>query len=264
MKKKKFKLSLNTFYSLGAAVVIAGVGCKLLHLPGSFGFIATGLAAEVVVFMVIAFSPVDTEPDWSRVYPELDDDFDRPQVSPVKNKLVGDNTSQQLDKLFQDAKIGPDLVQSLGNGLRSFGEKVASISAVHDAAASTTEFSQKVKAASQQVSTLSDAFARSTTSLVEVANSGADSKAYHTQVSALAKNLSSLNAVYEIELRDSNEHLKSMSKFYANINDTMKNFNDSVSDTKSFKDEIAKLSKNLSSLNAVYGNMLSAMNSGKA
>ena len=81
MKKKKFKLGLNTFYSLGAAVVIAGVGCKLLHLPGSFGFIAAGLAAEVVVFMVIAFSPVDTEPDWSRVYPELEDDFDGPRLN---------------------------------------------------------------------------------------------------------------------------------------------------------------------------------------
>ncbi len=264
MKQKKFKLGLNTFYSLGAAVVIAGVGCKLLHLPGSFGFIAAGLGAEVIVFMVIAFSKESFEPDWTRVYPELSPDFDGPLASPAKSNFIGDGTAQQLDKLFQDAKIGPDLVQSLGNGLRSFGEKVSAISNVHDAALSTDEFSKKVKSASMQVGTLSEAFAKSTASLVEISNTSGESKAYHEQVTALAKNLSALNAVYEIELRDSNEHLKSMSKFYGNINETMHNFNESVNDTKAFKEEIGKLSKNLSSLNAIYGNMLTAMNSTRA
>ena len=205
MKQKKFKLGLNTFYSLGAAVVIAGVGCKLLHLPGSFGFIAAGLGAEVIVFMVIAFSKESFEPDWTRVYPELSPDFDGPLASPAKSNFIGDGTAQQLDKLFQDAKIGPDLVQSLGNGLRSFGEKVSAISNVHDAALSTDEFSKKVKSASMQVGTLSEAFAKSTASLVEISNTSGESKAYHEQVTALAKNLSALNAVYEIELRDSND-----------------------------------------------------------
>ena len=115
-----------------------------------------------------------------------------------------------------------------------------------------------------QVGTLSEAFAKSTASLVEISNTSGESKAYHEQVTALAKNLSALNAVYEIELRDSNEHLKSMSKFYGNINETMHNFNESVNDTKAFKEEIGKLSKNLSSLNAIYGNMLTAMNSTRA
>jgi gliding motility-associated protein GldL len=262
-KKQPFKFTMNTFYSLGAAVVIMGVGCKLLHLPGSFALIATGLAAEVVVFTVIAFTPQAEEPDWTLVYPELAHDYTGPK-SQARTQAVGDGTSQQLDKLFQDAKIGPDLVQSLGNGLKSFGEKVSNISNVHDAALSTNEFSQKVKGASSKMDVLSSAFETSTASLVEISKTSGDSKVYHEQVSSLAKNLSALNAVYEIELRDSNEHLKSMSRFYSSMNETMGNFNDSVNDTKIFKDEIAKLSKNLSSLNAIYGNMLSAMNGPKA
>jgi len=263
MKQKKFKLSMNTFYSLGAAVVILGVGCKLLHLPGSFGFIAAGLGAEVIVFTVIAFTKESIEPDWSRVYPELLPENEPAQAQPSKN-FVGDGTSNQLDKMFHDAKIGPELVQSLGQGLRSFGEKVSAISNVSDAALSTNEFSAKIKSASSQVNTLSDAFAKSTASLVELSNTGGESKSYHEQVTSLAKNLSALNAVYEIELRDSNQHLASMTKFYGNINATMSNFNDSVNDTKLFKEEIGKLSKNLSALNAIYGNMLSAMNAAKA
>jgi len=262
-KKQPFKFTMNTFYSLGAAVVIMGVGCKLLHLPGSFALIATGLAAEVVVFTVIAFTMQPEEPDWTLVYPELEKGYNGPK-SQRATQAVGDGTSAQLDKLFQDAKIGPELVQSLGNGLKSFGEKVSNISNVHDAALSTNEFSQKVKGASSKMDVLSSAFESSTASLVELSKTSGDSKVYHEQVSSLAKNLSALNAVYEIELRDSNEHLKSMSRFYSSMNDTMSNFNESVNDTKTFKEEIAKLSKNLSSLNAIYGNMLSAMNSTRA
>jgi hypothetical protein len=40
----------------------------------------------------------------------------------------------------------------------------------------------------------------------------------------------------------------------------MQNFNESMEDSKQFKEEVGRLAKNLASLNSVYGNMLSAMN----
>jgi gliding motility-associated protein GldL len=66
--------------------------------------------------------------------------------------------------------------------------------------------------------------------------------------------------MYEKELRDSASHLQSMNSFYENLKFTMNNFNESLDDSKAFKDEVNKLAKNLNALNAVYGNMLSAMN----
>jgi len=44
------------------------------------------------------------------------------------------------------------------------------------------------------------------------------------------------------------------------MGNTLNNFNASASDAKQFKDEIARLAKNMSTLNSIYGNMLSAMN----
>ncbi|MNJ78561.1 hypothetical protein D3C77_763490 [compost metagenome] len=76
----------------------------------------------------------------------------------------------------------------------------------------------------------------------------------------MVKNLAALNAVYEMELQESNNHLKSMGKYYANINETMQGFNETLNYSKVYKEEIGKLAKNLTSLNSVYGNMLSAMN----
>ncbi|MEO6978488.1 MAG: gliding motility protein GldL, partial [Mucilaginibacter sp.] len=87
-----------------------------------------------------------------------------------------------------------------------------------------------------------------------------DTKVYHDQVTKMAKNLTSLNAVYELELQDSSNHLKSMNKFYGEMSTTIQSFNESAADSKQFKEEVNKLAKNLATLNSIYGNMLSAMN----
>ncbi|HRI42254.1 MAG TPA: gliding motility protein GldL, partial [Bacteroidia bacterium] len=57
----------------------------------------------------------------------------------------------------------------------------------------------------------------------------------------------------------SNEHLKQTSRFYEGINELMGNLNASLDDTRKYRDEVAHLAQNLSKLNTVYGNMLSAM-----
>ena len=161
---------------------------------------------------------------------------------------------------MSDAKIGPELINSLGTGLRTFGDKVAAISNVADASTATVEFSDKVKSATSGFDNLNVAFDKASSNLVEMCNTNVDSRAYHEQVNNLAKNLSALNAVYELELQDSSAHLKSMNKFYQNLSLTMQNFNESMEDSKQFKEEVDRLAKNLSSLNSIYGNMLSAMN----
>jgi gliding motility-associated protein GldL len=73
--------------------------------------------------------------------------------------------------------------------------------------------------------------------------------------------LGSLNAVYEMELQDTNRHLKSMNKFYSNLSAAMENMAQASKETDSFKGELSKLTTNLTSLNKVYGSMLAAMKS---
>jgi gliding motility-associated protein GldL len=91
-------------------------------------------------------------------------------------------------------------------------------------------------------------------------NHAADStKQFHEQVQVLTKNLGSLNAIYELELQDTNNHLKAMNTFYSNLAEASQTMKGSVDDAKKAHEQIAKLAGNLSSLNTVYGNMLSAM-----
>ena len=92
--------------------------------------------------------------------------------------------------------------------------------------------------------------------------SNEDGASFGEQLSKVSKNLSALNASYELQLQGSAENLKASSKFYEGINSMMKNLNDSADDTRKYKEQIAQLSTNLESLNTIYGNMLSAMNPG--
>lgn len=258
-QKKKFKVGVNTLISWGASVVIIGLMFKILHWKGGEIMIAVGLMTEACLFFILGFSAESTEPDWTRVYPELDDDYkgELPLSSP---RQASPNQTAALDVMLSEAKIGPELIQSLGTGLRSFSDNVSAISSMADTAGATNEFTAKVKSASGSFDSLSIAFEKASANLREMAESKMDTQAYHEQVNSLAKNISALNAVYELELQDSSAHLKSMNKFYQNLSLTMQNFNESMEDSKHFKEEVGKLAKNLSSLNAIYGNMLSAMN----
>lgn len=257
-QKKKFKLGINTLISWGASIVIIGLMFKILHWKGGEVMIAVGLITESILFFILGFKAESSEPDWTRVYPELDEDFKGDSSRPAVANLGSSSTA--LDKMMADAKIGPELIESLGMGLRSFGDKVSAISGMADTASATNELTAKVKTASGSFDNLNTAFDKATISLREMAESNVDSKSYHEQVNSLAKNISALNAVYELELQDSSAHLKSMNKFYQNLSLTMQNFNESMEDSKQFKEEVAQLAKNLASLNSVYGNMLSAMN----
>ena len=263
MAGKKQPYGINNIVSWGASIVIVGLMFKILHLPGSTYFIAGGLSVEALLFLLLGFQRDEKEVDWTRVYPELNEDFNG-ELPKTSAKVIssGNNFSNTaaLDKMLTDAKIGPELIGSLGEGLRTFGDKVNAISKVTDAGEATIAFTEKVKSAGASYDKLSVAFEKASGNLSELADSNVDSKAYHEQVNNLAKNLSALNAVYELELQDSSAHLKSMNKFYQNLSLTMNNFNESLDDSKQFKEEVGRLAKNLASLNAVYGNMLTAMN----
>ncbi|MBC7744477.1 MAG: gliding motility protein GldL [Flavobacterium sp.] len=263
-KKAKFKLGINSLISWGATVVIVGLMFKILHWKGGEMMIAAGLITEAILFFVMGFQQEPKDPEWTRVYPELDEDFSGELPKSSSSSQSGISSSAALDKMMENAKIGPDLIESLGTGLRSFSDKVANISNMSDASGVTNEFTNKVKVANEKFDGLSVAFDKATGSLTEMAATNVDSRAYHDQVNNLARNLSALNAVYELELQDSSAHLKSMNKFYQNLSSTMQNFNESMEDSKVFKEEVGRLAKNLSSLNSIYGNMLSAMNQPRA
>lgn len=200
-KKRKFSLGINTLINWGATVVIIGLMFKILHFKGGEWMIGIGLAVEALLFFVMGFMQAESEPDWTRVYPELDEDFNgelpqRTVASAAAGQPIAIGNTAALDKLLQDAKIDENLIGNLGDGLRSFGDKVASISKVADTASATNQFADKLNAASSGAAQLSSAFERAAADLQTFNDSAADMQQFKEQVSTFNKNLSSLNAIY--------------------------------------------------------------------
>ena len=255
---KKFKKFMARLYGWVASIVIIGALFKIQHWPLSGFFLVLGLGTEAVIFFFSAFEPPHEDVDWSLVYPELAGMDDDAHGKKEKKKKT-DPIAQQLDKLMSDAKIGPELIESLGTGLRSLSENTASMANLSSASVATDDYVKNVSKASQSVDQLNNSYTKAASAVEALSSSTEEVRVYKDQVVNAGKNLAALNAVYELQLQDSNEHLKQTSRFYDGINELMSNLNSSLDDTRKYREEVATLAKNLSQLNTVYGNMLSAM-----
>jgi gliding motility-associated protein GldL len=258
MGGKKWKSFMAKLYGFGAAIVIIGAMFKIMHWPGAGPMLVIGLSTEAVIFFFSAFEPPHEEVDWSLVYPELAGMHGEGEEKPALEEDKGSLT-EQLDNMLEDAKIGPELIASLGDGMRSLSDQASKLNNITDASVATNDYVSSVKSAAENVNTLSGAYSKAAESLMGLAVTNDDSASLGEQIVKVSKNLSALNASYELQLQGSNEHLKATSKFYEGLSDLMKNLNDSVDDTKRYKEQIAQLSVNLESLNTIYGNMLTAM-----
>ena len=79
-----------------------------------------------------------------------------------------------------------------------------------------------------------------------------------SELQIMSKSLGSLKALQEVDFSKTSDQVKAMGNFYARLNDAMSEMSASLEDTKNYKDQVAALNKNLTNLNSVYGNILSA------
>lgn len=248
-------------YGIGASVVILGAMFKILHLGPADIVLGVGLSTEAIIFFLSAFEPKPHEDDWSRVYPELSEDYDGP--APERKKLgktdQKDSVSKKLDHMLESNKIGPELIQSLGQGMKSIADNAKKMNSLGDASVATNEYSKNIKDASNSLVSLNKSYGTTVQAMGQMANASKDAKEYHTQVQSVTKNLGLLNAMYEVELKDANTHLKAMNKFYGSVSTAMDNIAQAGKESEQFRTEVQSLTKNLSQLNKVYGSMLTAM-----
>lgn len=80
-----------------------------------------------------------------------------------------------------------------------------------------------------------------------------------TELQSMSSSLGSLKSLQEVDFSGTGDQIKSMSNFYTRMNEAMANLGDSLEDTAKYKDQLSSLNQNLSSLNNVYGSVLSAM-----
>jgi gliding motility-associated protein GldL len=201
-ESKGFKKVMAYVYGWGASIVIIGALFKIMHWPGANAMLIAGLGTEALIFFISVFEPIHAEYDWTLVYPEL------AGIEPTEKKAKASGTiSQQLDKMLAEAKVGPELITSLGNGLKSLSDNVKDMSGLSNATLATNEYTanigkaskaiESIGSASNEISNSMSSFAGGLTTMVNNLSSTAnDSAEFKDNISKLNKNLGNLNSVY--------------------------------------------------------------------
>jgi len=259
---KKGKKIMGLLYGLGASVVIIGALFKIEHWEGASTMLIVGLGTEALIFAVSAFEPPHSEVDWTLAYPELAGIEDDELTSATKGKGSKDSAAQEMDKMLEDAKIGPELIESLGTGFRNLADHTSKLNNISDASVATDEFVGNIRSASDKMNNLSDSYEKASETLTGLTVSSEDSANYSDNLKGISAKLTELNNVYELQLKSASEHAEASNRAYQDIEGLMSNLQSSVASSEQYKENISELARNLSSLNTIYGNMLNAMNVG--
>jgi gliding motility-associated protein GldL len=228
----------NIIVCVGAAVVIFGAWAKILHKGFADFMLTVGLLTEATIFLVYAFLP----PPGSEMKGIAD-------ALSKSSGAAGNPALASMDKMLQEAEINPANMKRLADNFQRFGTTVEQISDIADVSKATTDYTKKTQEAAAALGQMKDAYVASAATV----------RNFNEQVQTLTKNLGSLNTIYELELQDTNTHLKAMNTFYSNLVNASQTMQNSADDAKKTQEQIALLAKNLGNLNSVYGNMLAAM-----
>lgn len=247
--KRNFLTLVDVFVSAGAGVVIFAAWAKLTHQAYANVLLGVGMWTETIIFLVYAVI------EW--VVPHQRETH---QAAPAVAVATQQATPlESLDDMLKKAEITPTNLKKLGENFQKLDTTVSQLGEVGDVVKSTGDFSTKTKEANNALGMMKEAFLNSANTMSNF-NSAADSaRGFQDQIQVLTKNLGSLNTIYELELNESNNHLKALNSFYGKMAKASEAMVSTVDDAQKTKEQINALAANLGKLNNVYGNMLSAM-----
>jgi gliding motility-associated protein GldL len=294
-----WKNFMAKLYGFGATVVIIGALFKINHWPGGSLIITLGLVTEAIIFFFSAFEPLHEELDWTLVYPELAGLSDPDEIENFKERKIleeGGRSVDRIEDVMGQTGIDSDALSKLGEGFTRLNKTAQGLADISKATLASEEFVKNLQGAATSVGGLTETYAATTDSIKEsttnltsayfeaatkitqkgdeIANSyeliassiqeeqkniTLGSKEHEAQIEKLNKSLSELNTVYESQIRDTQNHMKGSAELYMGLQSMIKNLKDSVEETSKYKEEMAKLKESITSLNSIYGNMLSTM-----
>ncbi|MBL0335400.1 MAG: gliding motility protein GldL [Chitinophagaceae bacterium] len=236
--------------SFGAALVIWGALRKITHAGDADTWLWIGLTTEAIIFSVYGILYA--------VYPAVKEgghDEEQFSVAGAKSRAA----LASMDKMLAEADITPDTMKRLGDGFKQLNTTVVGLSGISDAVSASNDFAAKTKEVTGTLDKVKDAYTNAASSVSAFNSATEGAKLFHEQVQVLTRNLSSLNTIYELELQESNNHLKALNSFYGKLSETSAAMLNSAEDAKKVQDQIGHLATNLGRLNNIYGNMLTAM-----
>lgn len=250
------KKVMNFCYGMGAAVVIVGALFKITHIElgplNGNNMLTVGLLVEALIFAISAFEPVDDELDWARVYPELKGGEPRTMqvggnvgvTGTVATTLTGGHQAPAVHVQTSHAAVSAP-------AYAASSQQVVSAQPPMERSLLSEKLDTILKEAKidgNLMESLRDSiknFEAAAKGIAPTVDTVASSNRYAEEMAMAAQQLESLNSMYKTQLESATKN--------ADINREV------AENNLKLKEQMMSLTSNLSTLNAVYGGMLSAM-----
>ncbi len=225
LESRKYKKVMGVVYGFGASIVLVGALFKLTHWPGANIMLTVGLLTEAVIFFLSAFEPPHVEPDWSLVYPE-----------------------------FAYAYHGDEGVEAPEPRAKAKGTttKSSAVEQLDEMFNKANISEQALERLGAGINKLSDNAAK----MAEISNAVAATNEYAANMRKAAESAGAL----EVQLQSSLILSETNKQLNRTMTEYIEKINLSANSTEALNHQLVDLSKRMTALNTVYGNMLSAMN----
>ncbi len=304
-KKKSFyewyesdpvKRGIGAVYSLGAAVVIVGALFKIMHWPGAGVMLTAGMVTEAILFAIGVFDKPHVEYKWDYIFPALTGKTPKPLTS-AGAEMLGTTNNSILTTPQSEAKanvaaanisipeLDPNDMKKLSSGIKNLTTTAEQLSALSSSLVEpTNKFAETLGAANAATEKFAGSQERLSKATLDMETSYqtitadmnkvvAGTTTYAESLDKVNANLSSLNSVYELQLKNvkgqselfgqQQEQVKMVSGHLEQICAEASKIQQSVAlsakESEKYQAGISKLSEQIADLNKVYGNMLNAL-----
>jgi gliding motility-associated protein GldL len=254
IKTKRWKTFMGYVYGWGAAIVMIGALFKLEHLKYSGTLLAIGLITEAFIFFLSAFEPPLELPDWSKVYPELNEEYELENI-----ERLGKKSKNGISDLFGSNELTPELLSNVGKGLTNLSNTAKGISDISSATLATDLYVKNLGSASESMSNFAEinnkanvAIDNTVGGLIESYSSSAKkiSESGIEAIQRMQKGSESFSSIIA-------ETSKKLSESYSNAGNSVISEMDNIKDSsKQYSANIQKLNGNLSALNSNFESQL--------
>ena len=280
------KKVVGAVYSLGASVVIVGALFKIMHFPGAGIMLTVGMGIEALLFAIGCLDKPHADFHWENVFPQLVGHGADPELikemesRPRPTLLGGAGTGESSTVPAVDEKV----MESLKLGIAGLAKTASQLSELGTLATATTNLTSKLDAAgvaaeqfvaagkvmTEKSTALGETYAQVTTDMQKVVT---ETQAYESQVSSMASQLLSLNAVYEMQLKalqSQTEAYKVQSEKIAGASAQVDKLavgvkamvdvaQEALESQKAYAAGAKQMATQVADLNKVYGNILNAL-----
>ena len=244
---------LNRFYSWGAAFVILGALFKLLHIRYGDEILLVSMLTEFVVFFISGFERPEKSYDWEAVFPELRGAEEVPLSESIARREALIQRAQQGAPAIQSETCASPSTQPLVSQQTLSSEEVEHLREAIDRLGEAAAQLARIGSVSSEMTKRYELMA------LDYSKMSQHSAQYLGEMESLARNVTGLNAIYELQLKSISSQVETIDRINSGLQHIRQMYEGGLPDSEAFGRESAHLTQQLTQLNDVYARLLRAL-----